>query len=90
MGGTYIVSVALHVHVAVHVHVQLEYRPYAIPHVTKHETDSGRKSRYYAAILSGKEDRDIWHLSIAKHFVSSQYQRGVQVSLFTSVSVRSC
>ena len=36
------------------------YRPYAIPHVTKRETDSGRKSGYYAAILSGKEDRGIW------------------------------
>ena len=35
------------------------YRPYAIPHVTKRETDSGRKSGYYAAILSGKEDRGI-------------------------------
>ena len=23
------------------------YRPYAVPHVTKRETDSGRKSRYY-------------------------------------------
>ena len=34
-------------------------RPYAIPYVTKRETDSGRKSRYYAAILSGKEDRGI-------------------------------
>ena len=34
-------------------------RPYAIPHVTKRETDSGRKSGYYAAILSGKEDRGI-------------------------------
>ena len=31
----------------------------AIPHVTKRETDSGRKSGYYAAILSGKEDRGI-------------------------------
>ena len=34
-------------------------RPYAIPHVTKRETDSGRKSGYYAAILSGKEDCSI-------------------------------
>ena len=34
-------------------------RPYAIPHVTKCETDSGQKSGYYAAILSGKEDRGI-------------------------------
>ena len=28
------------------------YRPYAIPHVTKREMDNGRKSRYYATILS--------------------------------------
>ena len=35
------------------------YRPYAIPHVTKHETDSGWKFGYYAAILCGKEDRGI-------------------------------
>ena len=39
--------------------VVIPYRPYAIPHVTKRETDSGRKSGYYAAILSGKEDRGI-------------------------------
>ena len=39
--------------------VQVPYRPYAIPYVTKLETDSGRKSGYYAAILSGKEDRGI-------------------------------
>ena len=36
-----------------------KYRPYAIPHVTKRETGSGRKSGYYAAILSGKEDHGI-------------------------------
>ena len=36
--------------------IGLLYRPYAIPYVTKRETDSGRKSGYYAAILSGKED----------------------------------
>ena len=92
-GGTYIVSVAAHVQldiVHVAVHVQLEYRPYAIPHVTKRKTDSGRKSGYYAAILSGMEDHGIWHLSTTKHFVSSQYQRSVQVCLFASVSVRSC
>ena len=35
------------------------YRPYATPYVTKRETDSERKSGYYAAILSGKEDRGI-------------------------------
>ena len=33
-----------------------ECRPHAIPHVTKHETESGWKSGYYGAILSGKED----------------------------------
>ena len=33
------------------------YRPYAIPHLTKRKMDSGRKSEYYATILSGKEDR---------------------------------
>ena len=35
------------------------YRPYAIPQVTKRETDSGQKSGYYAAILSGKEDHGL-------------------------------
>ena len=70
--------------------VKHDNRPYAIPHVTKREMDSGRKSGYYAAILSGKEDRSIWHLSTAKHFARSQRQRGVQASLFASVSVRSC
>ena len=34
----------------------VKYRPYAIPRVTKRTTDSGRKSGYYAIILSGKED----------------------------------
>ena len=29
------------------------------PHVTKCEMDSGRKSGYYAAILSGKNDRGV-------------------------------
>ena len=28
----------------------------AIPHITKRKTDSGQKSGYYTAILSGKED----------------------------------
>ena len=60
-----------------------------MPHVIKRETDSGRKSGYYAAILSGKEDHGIWRLSTAEHFASSQRQQGVQVSLFASVSVRS-
>ena len=46
-------------------------RHYAIPHVTKRKTDSGRKSRYYAAILSDKEERDLWH------FGSSLRQRGM-------------
>ena len=34
-------------------------RLYTIPHVTKREMDSGRKSGYYAAILSSKEDHGI-------------------------------
>ena len=67
----------------------LVYRPYAIPHVTKCKTDSGRKSGYYTAILSGKEDRSLWSLSIVKHFARSLRQRGMQVSLFASMSVRS-
>ena len=46
------------------------YRPYGIHHVTKRKMNSGRKFGYYAAILSGKEERDIWRLSIAKHFGS--------------------
>ena len=65
-------------------------RPYAIPHVTKRKTNSGRKSGYYAAILSGKEECGIWRLSTAKHFGSLLRQRGMQVSLIASVSVRSC
>ena len=52
--------------------------------------ESGRKSGYYAAILSGKEDRDLWSLNTAKHFVSLLCQQGMQVNLFASVSVRSC
>ena len=67
----------------------IAYRPYAIPHVTKRETDSGRKSGYYAAILSGKEDRGKGRLSTAKRFASSLRQRGMQVSLFASMSIRS-
>ena len=63
------------------------YRPYAIPHVTKWtlyenpdttKTDSVRKSRYYTGyytvIWSGKEDRGLWNLSTAKHFVGSLHQ----------------
>ena len=33
--------------------------------------DSGQKSRYYAAILSGKNDHSIWSVSTAEQFVSS-------------------
>ena len=62
----------------------------AIPRVTKRKTDSGRISGYYTAILSGKEDRHLWSVSAAKQFVSSLHQRGLQVSLFASVSIRSC
>ena len=36
------------------------YRLYVIHHVTKREVESGWKSRYYAAILGGKEDRGLW------------------------------
>ena len=32
-------------------------RPYAIPHVTKCETDNEQKAGYYVAILSGKKKR---------------------------------
>ena len=55
------------------------YDGYAIPHVTKRKTDSGQKSRYYATILSYKEDCGL-----------SLHQRGMQVSSLASVSVRSC
>ena len=41
------------------------------PHVTKRETDGGRKSGYYDAILSGKNDRGLWSLSTAEQFGSS-------------------
>ena len=60
----------------------------AIPHVTKSKTDSGKKPSYYATIFSGKDDRGLWSVSTAKHFVSSLHQKGRQVSLFASVSVR--
>ena len=46
-------------------------RPYAMtssPRVTKRDTDSERKPAYYAAILSGKNDRGLWNLD---QFVSS-------------------
>ena len=33
--------------------------------------DGGQKSRYYAAILSGKNDRGLWSLSTVELFVSS-------------------
>ena len=60
----------------------------AIPHVTKSKTDSGKKPSYYATIFSGKDDRGLWSVSTAKHFVRSLHQKGRQVSLFASVSVR--
>ena len=47
------------------------YGPYAIPHVTERKTDSGRKSGYYTAILSGKEDCGPLSVSTANHSVSS-------------------
>ena len=46
-------------------------RPYAISHVTNVKTNSGRKSRYFAAILSGKNDGSQWSLSTGEQFVSS-------------------
>ena len=42
------------------------YRPYAIPCVTTRKTDSGRKSGYYAAILSDREDCSLWSLGHSK------------------------
>ena len=57
---------------------------------TKRKTDSERNSGYYAAILSGKEDHGLWSVSTAKQFASSLRQHGLQVSLFASVSIRSC
>ena len=58
-----------------------------IPHVTKRKMDSGRKP---AAILVARKTavRSLWSVSTAKHFASSLRQRGMQVSLFASVSVR--
>ena len=50
-------------------------RPYAIDvitQITKRETDGGRKFGYYAAILSGKNGRDLRSLSTAEHFASSR------------------
>ena len=41
------------------------------PHITKCETDSGWKSRYYAIIFSGKNDHGLWSLSTAEQFSSS-------------------
>ena len=49
----------------------------------KQITDSGRTSRYYGAIL--KKDCTQWSTSATGQFESSQ-----QVSLFHSVSYRSC
>ena len=41
-----------------------------ITHVTKCETASGRKARYYTAILSGKNDFGLWSVSMAEQFAS--------------------
>ena len=41
------------------------------PRVTKREMDSGQKARYYAAILSGKNDSGLWSVSTVEQFVSS-------------------
>ena len=65
------------------------YRLYAIHHITKCEVESGPESRYYAAILGSKEDCGLWNANTTKHFASS-LRRVMQVSLFASVSGRSC
>ena len=52
--------------------------------------NSGQKSGYYTAILSGKKDHSLQSVTIAKQFVSSLSQWHMQVSLFASVSFRSC
>ena len=62
-------------------------RHYAIPHVTKHETDRWQKSGYYATFLSGEEDRGLWNVSTQEHFVSSLHHWCMQVSLITSMSI---
>ena len=62
-------------------------RPYAIHHVTKHETDRWQKSGYYATFLSGEEDRGLWSVSTQEHFVSSLHHWCMQVSLITSMSI---
>ena len=56
-------------------------------HVTKHETDRWQKSGYYATFLSGEEDRGLWNISTAEHFVSSLHHWCMQVSLITSMSI---
>jgi len=56
--------------------------------MTKSKMDSAWKSRYYTIILRGEKDHGLWSVSTAKYFVSSLHQRGMQVSLFASVSVR--
>ena len=43
----------------------------SIPHIPKHEMDSGRKGGYYATNLSGKNDCGLWSASIAEQFASS-------------------
>ena len=40
-------------------------------HITKRETDSGQKARYYATTLSGKNDRGLWSVSTSEQFASS-------------------
>ena len=68
----------------------LSLRSYALPHITKHKTDTGQKSGYYATIFSGKEDHGLCSISTVKHFASSLRQQGMQVILFASVSVKFC
>ena len=43
----------------------------SLPHVTNVETNSGQKSGYFAAILSGKNDSCLWSVSTGEQFVSS-------------------
>ena len=42
--------------------------------MTKHKTDSGWKSRYYAVILSGKEDHSLWNASIQQSTLQAHGQ----------------
>ena len=43
----------------IYVNVEYVHKNAMMSHVTKRETDDGRKSGYYAAILSGKSGRGL-------------------------------